>query len=75
LTRQCHSDVVAETNEDELDRELFEPTHAVPDGDDADINAGHGVQDDDDGIIKLHAQGTTTSSICLYINHVYTVVY
>jgi hypothetical protein len=28
------------------------------------------LHDDDDGIIRQHAQGTTTSSTCLYINHI-----
>lgn len=69
---QRHNQVVAEINDHEFDHELFEPTHNVEDGDDGDIDAAHGLQndtlhddDDDDRIIGLHAQGTTTT----YIRH------
>jgi hypothetical protein len=58
--------------EDEFDRELFDPTHIVRDGEEAVVNEGHGLHnvDDDDGIIHHHAQGTTTSCTILYINHI-----
>jgi hypothetical protein len=67
LPGQHHNQKAIEINDDEFDRELFEPTHHVEDGDDADIHSGHGFQNetlhDDDGIIQLHAQGTMTSYI------------
>jgi len=34
-----HNHVQGETNEDEFDRELFEPTNIVEDGEEDDMNA------------------------------------
>ena len=51
-------------NEEEFDRELFEPTHDGWDGDEDAIDAGHGLQNEnlyDDGVIHQHAQGTVTT--------------
>jgi hypothetical protein len=72
------------TNEDEFDRELFEPTHDGWDGDEDAMDGGHGLHNenlyDDDGVIQRHAQGTTTTfrshvrnslNKCLYIEHIY----
>ena len=63
--RRNHVD--AETNEDEFDRELFEPVQNGENGDEAAMDSSHGLHDenlnDDDGIIQWHAQGTTTASI------------
>ena len=66
MPRLRHNHVQGETNEDEFDHELFEPTHTVQDGKKAEINAAAGLHDEhlyaaDDGIIQLHPQGTTTS--------------
>jgi len=61
-----HNHVQGETNEDEFDRELFEPTNFVEDGEEDDMNAAQGLYNEnlyahDDGIIQLHLRGTTTS--------------
>jgi len=39
LPRLRHNHVQGETNEDEFDRELFEPTNIVEDGEEDDMNA------------------------------------
>jgi hypothetical protein len=55
------------SNEDEFDRELFEPTHDGWDDDEYAMDDGHGLHSenlyDDDGVIKQHAQGTTMTFI------------
>ena len=59
--------VSGDNKEDEFDHELFEPTHNGEDGDEAGMDASHGLHNenlyDDDGIIHRHVQGTTTASI------------
>ena len=66
--RRNHVD--AETNEDEFDRELLEPTHDGWDGDEDAMDGGHGLHNEnlynDDGVIHRHAQGSTTT----FIRHV-----
>jgi hypothetical protein len=57
-------------NEDEFNRELFEPTHDDLNGDEDAMEGGHGLHNenlyDDDGVIQRHVQGTTTT----FISHV-----
>jgi len=61
-----HNHVQGETNGDEFNCELFEPTNIVEDGEEDDMNATQGLHNEnlyahDDGIIQLHLRGTTTS--------------
>ena len=59
--------VSGDSKGDEFDPEL-EPTHNGEDGDEAGMDASHGLHNedlyDDDGNIHRHTQGTTTTSIC-----------
>jgi len=59
--------VHVQSNEEEFDRELFEPAHDGWDSDEDAMDGGHGLHNenlyDDDGVIHRHAQGTTTTSI------------
>jgi len=58
---RCHNHVDVQTNEDEFDRELYEPTHDGWDGDGHAMDGDHGLHNDnlydDDG------QGTTITTI------------
>jgi hypothetical protein len=54
--------VHVQDNEDEFDRELFEPTHDCWDGEEDAMDAGHGLHtgendNDDDGVIQRPPQG------------------
>jgi hypothetical protein len=62
-----HNHVDVQTNEDEFNRELFEPMHDGWDGDEHAMDDNLDVHNenlyDEDGVIQRHAQGTTTTSI------------
>ncbi|CAD6268955.1 unnamed protein product [Miscanthus lutarioriparius] len=53
--------VHVQSNEEEFDRELFEPAHDGWDSDEDAMDGGHGLHNenlyDDDGVIHRHAQG------------------
>jgi hypothetical protein len=61
LPEQRHNYVDVPNNEDEFDRELFEPRHDDWNGDEDAMDGGHGLHNenlyDEDGVIQRHAQG------------------
>jgi len=65
--------VHVQDNEDEIDRELFEPTHDCWDGDEDAMDTGHRLQidendNDDDGVIQRPPQGKASfHATCLFI--------
>ena len=69
LPKRCHNNLDVPNNEDEFDRELFEPTHDW-DGDEDAMEGDHGLHNenlyDDNGVSQRDAQGTTKT----FISHV-----
>jgi hypothetical protein len=61
LPAQHRNHVHVHSDEEEFDRELFEPINGGRDGDEDDMEDGHGLHnenlDDDDRFIQRHAQG------------------
>ena len=64
----CRHHVSGDSKGDDIDPELFKPTHNGEDGDEAGMDASHGLHNedlyDDDGTIHRHTRGTTMTSIC-----------